>query len=165
MRAGRPLFPQIVTCDCGQVKFEAKAKPLVTAVCYCGDCQAAARKMGGLDGIKSFCDPDGGTPYVTLQDKDWVAREGEALLEPITLNPQSPTTRYVTQCCRSPLFLKYARGFWTSTYRARYANPPRLEWRNKVSARRSDLPFPDDIPRYSGFPLKLFLRLIKARFG
>lgn len=157
-------FPQIVSCDCGQVKYEAVLTPIVTAVCYCVDCQAAAKIIAEVENVKPFCDPDGGTPYVTLHDKNWRAQAGEDLLEAIKLKPNSPTTRYVTRCCHSPIFIKYANGFWTSTYRARYSDPPALEWRNKVAARQSDLPFADDIPRYKSFPLKLFGRLLKAKF-
>jgi len=157
-------FPQIVSCDCGQVNYEAKSEPIVTAVCYCVDCQAAAKIIAKIENVKSFCEPDGGTPYVTMHDKYWQALSGADLLEGIKLKPNSPTTRYVTRCCHSPIFIKYANGFWTSTYRARYSKPPALEWRNKVAARQSDLPFSDDIPRYKSFPLKLFGRLLKAKF-
>lgn len=114
--------------------------------------------------MKPFREVDGGTPYVTLHDKDWLALEGEDMLESVKLNPSSPTTRYVTTSCRSPLFIKFTSGFWTSTYWERYDNPPALEWRNKTAKRRSDLPYPDDIPRFKSFPLRLFGRLFKARF-
>jgi hypothetical protein len=109
------VYPQIVSCVCGQVKYEAQSKPIVTAVCYCVDCQAAAKIIAEIENVKPFCDPDGGTPYVTLHDKDWRAQSGADLLDAIKLNPNSPTTRYVTRCCHSPIFIKYARGFWTST--------------------------------------------------
>ncbi len=158
------LFPQTVSCHCGQVKYQAIARPIVTAVCYCVDCQAAAGLFENFEDVKPYCEPDGGTPYVTLRDKDWVVIEGENLLEPMKLKTNSPTTRYITKCCRSPIFLKYKNGFWTSTYRTRFENPPQLEWRNKVSARQSELPYADDIPRFNGYPLRLFMRLLKARF-
>jgi len=157
-------FPQLVSCECGEVKFRAISKPIVTAVCYCEDCQAAGDIIDKFENVKPFRESDGGTPYVTLHDKDWLALKGENKLESIKLKPDSPTTRYVTTCCRSPLFIKYSSGFWTSTYRTRYNAPPALEWRNKVTKRRSDLPYPDDIPLYSRFPMKLFWRLFKARF-
>jgi len=157
-------FPQIVSCDCGQVKFRAVAEPIATAVCYCTDCQTAGEIIDGFDNVKQFREIDGGTPYVTLHDKHWINLEGQDLLEPITLKSNSPTTRYITTCCRSPLFIKFKSGFWTSTYHARYENPPSLEWRNKTARRRSDLPYPDDIPRFKSFPLKLFGRLLKSRF-
>lgn len=157
-------FSQIVSCECGQVEFQASAKPIVTAVCYCDDCQTAGEIIDKLQNVKPFREEDGGTPYVTLHDKNWERIKGQELLEPFKLTPNSPTTRYVTTCCRSPLFIKFKSGFWTSTYRARYVNPPKLEWRNKVGKRLSKLPFADDIPRYKGYPLQLFGRLIKAWF-
>ncbi len=158
------LFPQIVSCDCGRVEYQASSEPIVTAVCYCIDCQAAADLIKGGGDVKVFCETDGGTPYVTLRDKDWSALTGEELLEPIKLKPNSPTTRFVSNCCGSPMFLKYKPGFWTSTYRTRYKNPPALEWRNKTASRQSGLPYPDDIPRFKSFPFRLFGRLLKARF-
>ncbi len=157
-------YPQTVSCECGLVTFKAAAPPIVTAVCYCGDCQDAGDVMDGFNGIKPFRETDGGTPYVTLRDKDWIALGGQDRLEPVILKPNSPTTRYVTTCCRSPLFIKFKTGFWTSTYRERYDNPPPLEWRNKTSKRRSGLPYPDNIPRFKNFPLRLFGRLLRARF-
>ncbi len=157
-------FPQIVSCNCGQVKFEAMAKPIVTAVCYCTDCQAAGEIIDKYENVKPFREADGGTPYVTLLDKDWVALEGEDLLESVKLKSNSPTIRYITTCCHSPLFIKFHSGFWTSTYRSRYEMPPPLEWRNKTAKRRSNLPYADDIPRFKSFPLRLFGRLIKSRF-
>ena len=146
-------FSQIVSCECGQVQFQASVKPILTAVCYCEDCQAAGEIIGNLQNVKPFREKDGGTPYVTLHDKNWLALKGQELLRPFKLAPKSSTTRYVTTCCCSPIFIKFKSGFWTSTYRARYANPPDLEWRNKIEKRRSNLPFSDDIPRYKGLSL------------
>lgn len=158
-------FPQIVSCDCGKVKYEALGEPIVTAVCYCDDCQDAGDRIDAIANVKPFRDEDGGTAYITLKDKDWKAVEGQNLLDAIKLKSNSPTERYVTTCCQSPLFIKNSVGFWTSTYRARYAEPTALEWRNKIEKRRSALPFPDDIPRFKGFPLRLFARLFRARFS
>ena len=157
-------FPQIVSCECGKVKFQAAAKPIVTAVCYCTDCHSAGNVIDTFEGVRPFREKDGGTPYVTLHDRDWLAVEGQELLEAVKLKPSSSTTRYVTTCCHSPIFIKIKTGFWTSTYRARYDNPPQLEWRNKTAKRRSNLPYSDDIPRFKSFPLRLFVRLFKARF-
>ena len=157
-------FQQTVSCECGRVVFQASGKPIATAVCYCDDCQAAGEVMERLERVQPFREADGGTPYVTLHDKNWTPLKGLELLEPFTLKADSPTTRYVTTCCRSPIFLKFKSGFWTSTYRARYSHPPDLEWRNKVEKRTSEQPFADDIRRYKGFPLRLFWRLIRAWF-
>lgn len=156
------LFPQIIACECEKVKYQASAAPIVTAVCYCEDCQDAGDIIETFDDVKPFREADGGTPYVTLHDRHWTALEGEALLKAVKLKPDSPTTRYVTTCCHSPLFIKFESGFWTSSYRMRYENPPPLEWRNKIAKRRSSLPYTDDIPRFKTFPLRLFGRLFKA---
>jgi len=156
---------EIIGCECGQVKYRVEGTPIVTAVCYCADCQAARDLIEASPANAPFRDADGGTAYVTLKDADWQPVQGEDQLEDIRLAPEAPTSRYVTTCCRTPLFIKYHPGFWVSTYRARYADPPPLEWRNKVAARTSELPFPDDIPRFKNFPARLFWRLFKARAG
>lgn len=156
---------EIISCICGQVQYQAAGKPIVTAVCYCADCQAAGDLFAALPAKASFRERDGGTAYVTLMDKDWTALRGEDKLEAVKLRPDAPTSRYVTTCCRTPMFIKHHPGFWVSTFRERYKNPPALEWRNKVKARKTDLPFADDIPRFNSFPLRLFGRLLKARLG
>ena len=154
------------TCACGQVRCEARGEPIVSAVCYCVDCQAAGAEIEKLPDAKKVLEPDEGTAYSTFRQDQWTCTEGADFLQEIRLTPKAPTTRYVAGCCNSAMFLIYRHGFWVSTYRNRYQEPlPPLEWRNKISARTSDAPFPDDLPRYGSFPLKLFVRLIKARIA
>lgn len=156
------MFPQIVSCDCGMVQFQALTKPIATAVCYCVDCQNAGDIIAGIEDVKLFRETDGGTSYVTLHDKNWSVVSGQDKLESIKLKPNSSTTRYVTNCCNSPMFLKFKHGFWTSTYRMRYTNPPPLEWRNKTANQFVDEPLPKIIPEFKNFPMRLFGRLLKA---
>lgn len=157
---------RVSTCECGRVEFEASGEPIVSAVCYCVDCQAAAKTIKDRFEKADVSENDGGTAYSTFHENQWVCVRGKDLLEGVTLNEKSPTTRYVASCCQSPIYLKFKHGFWVSTYRAQFRDPlPPLEWRNKIASRKSDLPFPDDIPRFKGFPLRLFWRLIKAKLG
>ena len=154
------------SCKCGRVRFEARGEPFVSAVCYCADCQAAAVKIAKFSNAQMTGDPDGGTPYSTFRQDQWTCAEGSELLVQIKLKPDSPTVRYVASCCNSALYLIYSPGFWVSTYRNRFTEPlPPLEWRHKLKARVSDLPVSGDLPLYGGFPLKLFWRILKARFS
>ena len=154
---------QTVSCECGQVTFKAAAKPIVSVVCHCDDCQTAGDVMDSFDGIKPFRHADGGTPYVILHDKQWSAVEGQEFLEAVKLKPDSPTTRYVASCCRSPMFLKFGPGFWTSAFRERFKTPPNLDWHIATDFRASELPYEDSLPRFKRFPLRLYARLFRAR--
>lgn len=150
------------SCACGQVKYEAQGDPIVTAVCYCQDCQAAGKIITDLPEFTPFQERDGGTPYATFRKDHWKPIGKERQLKSIKLKPDAPTTRYVTTCCHSALYLEFEPGFWISVYRDRLDEPPALEWRNKVNYRQSDLPFADGLPRYKNFPLRLFGRLALA---
>ena len=157
--------PYTSSCKCGQVRFEALAPPACNAVCYCTDCQAAGAALHAEMGCDNPCEADGGTAYSTFIEKDWRCVSGEDKLKAHKLRPDSPTTRYVTSCCQSVMYLKYAPGFWVSTFRDRFTNElPPLQWRVKTSRRTSDLPYPDDIPRFKGFPLRLYAALFKAKW-
>lgn len=63
------------------------------------------------------------------------------------------------------MYLKYRPGWWTSVYRARFADPPPLEMRTQVRNLPSGTALPDDAPTYQGFPLQLFARLMLARLA
>ncbi len=157
---------RISTCKCGSVVFEAVGEPIVSAVCYCVDCQAASDKIKSIYANAVVAETDGGTAYSTFKDEQWHCVKGGELLTGIKLREGSPTTRFIATCCQSPLYLKYKYGFWISTYRQQFRDAlPDLEWRNKISSRQSYLPFPDDIQRFKGFPIRLFGRLIKAKFS
>lgn len=154
------------TCECGSVIFEARGEPFVCAVCYCTDCQVAGEKIEMNYTSARILDPDGGTAYATFRQDQWICKQGENKLEAIKLRPKSPTTRYVAVCCNTPIFLIYSRGFWVSVYRSGLTPPlPPLEWRNQTRARTSGLPYPDDLPRYKGFPARLYARMIKSKFS
>lgn len=36
---------ELVQCACGSVKLEAHGRPINSVVCYCDDCQEAARRI------------------------------------------------------------------------------------------------------------------------
>jgi hypothetical protein len=155
---------RIVRCNCGRVECEAVGDPIVSAVCYCNDCQAGGHQLEALAGALPILDPDDGTPYLTFRKDRFKCVVGAELLIGYKLSEGAPTQRFVASCCNSGMFLKFAPGFWISAYRKRFAEPlPPIEMRNKTERRHSALPLPTDAPAYHGFPSKLFWRLIKAR--
>ena len=156
---------RISSCACGKVKCEARGEPFLNASCYCEDCQLAGKQIEALTGAQAVCTADGGSEYMTFHQNQWKVIEGDANITSHKLSPKAPTTRYVAGCCNSALYLKNKHGFWVSTFKNRYVGDvPPLEWRHKLSKRNSDLPVPNDIPFYKGFPLRLFGRLAKAKF-
>ncbi|NNC37861.1 MAG: hypothetical protein EX271_03030 [Acidimicrobiales bacterium] len=153
-------------CACGKVMGQARGEPFLNAACYCVDCQTAGQKIEALADAQPVCTKDGGTEYLTYRDDQWQIIDGQDLLTGMQLTPKAPTTRYVAPCCNSALYLKNKYGFWVSTYRNRYVDDiPPLEWRHKLDARSSDLPVPEDLPFYKGFPFRLWVRILKARFS
>jgi hypothetical protein len=153
-------------CRCGSVRLESVGEPIVSAVCYCEDCQAGGRRIEALPGAVAVLDPDGGTPLLTWRDDRFACVEGAGLLVGYKLSDAAPTQRFVASCCNSAMFLKFAPGHWTSSYRARFdGTPPPIEMRTKTARRHSDLPLLQDAPAYRGFPPRLIWRLLASRIA
>lgn len=82
------------------------------------------------------------------------------------IKDRAPTQRFVASCCNSGMFLKFGPGHWVSAYRARFeGNLPPIEMRTQTKFRRADTKIPQDAPIYHRFPMKLFMKLIGARFA
>ncbi len=160
MTANEPLH--LLRCACGQVECQASGAPIGTAVCYCDDCQAAARLIEARPGAAAVADPDGGTALTLFHRRRFRVVHGEELLEPVKLRADSPTFRMVATCCNSALYLGFDRGpFWVSTMRNRFAGaPPPIEFRHMTRYRTSTLPYPDDAPRSPGFAPRFIARAI-----
>jgi hypothetical protein len=153
------------TCSCGRVRCEGVGDPILSTVCYCGDCQAGGRQVEALGG-PDIRDADGGTPYLSYRDDRFACVEGAELLVGYKLRPDAPTQRFVASCCNTGMFLKFAPGHWTSAYRARFdGRSPPIEMRTNVAKRQSDFPIPRDAPAYRAFPLKFLRRLLVARIA
>ena len=152
------------SCTCGSVRFRAVGEPIVSAACYCDDCQRGAVPIEALADAPGFREPDGGTHYVIYRDDRFSCTAGDNLLVDYRLTEKAPTRRVVASCCNTALFLKFDPGHWVSAYRARFeGESPPLEMRTQTKFRRSEVPLPDDVPNYRGFGPKLFARLIGAR--
>jgi hypothetical protein len=159
-----PSSTRVFSCACGRVRCEAVGEPIVSAVCYCADCQEGGRRIEALPHAPPLRDADGGTPYLTYRDDRFHCLSGDELLADHRLRPGSLTRRVVASCCHTGMFLKFDPGFWVSTYRLRYEGDlPPIEMRTKTARRQAQTPLPEDAPNYRGFPLRLFGRIIAAR--
>jgi hypothetical protein len=155
---------RVAACACGKVRLSARGTPIVNGACHCSDCQAGARLMEGAGARPGFCDAWGGTAYLSYRDDrlDWL--EGREMVRGFKLKPDAPTTRYMTTCCNTAIFLKYGPGWWTSVYRGRFGDrAPPLEMRNKTAHAISPETLPRDVPAYRNFPMRMVWRLLSAR--
>jgi hypothetical protein len=153
-------------CICGNVRFKARGRPILCAVCYCDDCQTGARLLEEQGANGAFHDAFGGTPYVTYRD-DWIeCVEGRDLLRGLKIRDGAPTTRFLTTCCHTPMYLKHGPGWWTSMYRNRFGNDAvPIQLRSQTQHAASGAALPSDVPVYRKFPPALILGLLKARIG
>ena len=157
---------RIAACACGKVRFKASGPPIVSAVCYCADCQAGGRQLEAQGAPHVFRDAWGGTGYLTYRDDRFAALDGASLLQGFKLRDDAPTTRFIATCCKSAIYLKHGPGWWTSVYRVRFGDAaPPLEMRNNIRQAQNPQTLPADVPAYRSFPLKLFWGLLRARFG
>jgi hypothetical protein len=97
-------------CSCGSVELEAIGAPIMSAACYCDDCQEGARQIEALPNARPVRDPDGGTPYL-LYPKDRVnCSRGAEFLQAYKIKEKSATNRVVATCCNSAMFLNFEKG-------------------------------------------------------
>lgn len=153
-------------CVCGRVLCEGIGTPILSAVCYCDDCQAGGRQIERLPNAARVLDLDGGTPYLTYRDDRFRCVSGSDLLVGYKIRDRAPTQRFVASCCNSGMFLIFAPGHWVSAYRARFAGAlPPIEMRTQTKFRQAGTEIPLDAPSYRRYPMKLFGRLIGARIS
>ena len=154
------------SCACGRVQCQAIGAPILSAVCYCDDCQIGGRQIEALPNATRVRDADGGTPYLTYRDDRFSCIKGADLLVGYKITDRAPTQRFVASCCNSGMFLKFRPGHWVSAYRARFdGDLPPIEMRTQTKYRHADTAIPHDAPSYRKFPMKLFMKLIGSRFA
>jgi hypothetical protein len=152
------------SCACGRVTCEGVGEPILSAVCYCDDCQEGGRRIESLPDAPPVLDPDGGTPYLTYRDDRFRCVAGADLLVGYRIKEGAPTQRLVASCCNSAMFLKFAPGHWVSAYRRQFQGDlPPIELRNQTRHRVAQTALPDDAPSHRGYPPKLVFRLLGAR--
>jgi hypothetical protein len=153
------------SCSCGAVEIEAMGTPIVVAICFCDDCQAAARRIEAMPGAAPFRQNDGGTPLVVYR-KDRVRwTRGEKLLTKFKLRDGSPTNRRLATCCNSVMLLDFDdTKFWADIYGARIqGTAPKPEMLICTKFAPETPANPDRLPSYSRHAPKFILRLLAAR--
>jgi hypothetical protein len=94
----RGMSPHPLRCRCGTLQGHVRvARTATRALCYCRDCQAYARFLGGdlLDGA-------GGTEVVATQPANVRFDAGLESLACLSLSPRG-ILRWYAQCCRTPI--------------------------------------------------------------
>lgn len=154
------------SCACRRVRCEAVGVPILSAVCYCDDCQAGGRQIERLPNAARVLDADGGTAYLSYRDDRFSCTSGADLLVGYKIRDKAPAQRFVASCCNSGMYLKFAPGHWVSAYRARFEGDlPPIEMRTQTKYRLADTEIPLDAPGYHRFPFKLFRRLLSSRIA
>lgn len=162
-----PHTKMIAACACGSVEIEASGAPIVSAVCYCDDCQEGGRRIEALPRAARILDAAGGSAYVVYRKDRVTCTKGAVLLEPHKIRATSVTNRVVATCCNSAMLLNFDDWkHWVDIYRERIRGPtPPPEMHLCTRFARPVDGSPDDLPRYRGYPLKLLAKLLKARLA
>ena len=155
----------VAACTCGRVALEAKGAPILTASCYCDDCQAAARLIEALPGAPRLLDADGGTSFVVYRKDRLGWTKGAELLKSYKLKETSPTKRMVAGCCNTAMVLGFDDAkHWVDVYRARVVGEaPRVEMRVCTRFKPGGAAFADSVPSYPGYSPRFLAKLLKAR--
>lgn len=150
-------------CACGAVELSAIGRPIIASVCYCEDCQAAAKQIEALGSTSQpVADPDGGTEYLLFRKDRISCDRGFEHLTAVKLKDTSATRRMVATCCNSAMYMAFDdRRHWVSAFRDRFkGDAPPLEVRICTKSRKSNDPIDTGVPSYAGYPPKLIFRLI-----
>ena len=141
--------------------------PIGTAVCYCDDCQAAARQIEALPGAAPVMDPDGGTALTLFRTNRFTVARGGEHLAAHKLRPQSITKRMVASCCNSAMFLSFEKGpHWVSALRNRLVSEqPPIQFRHMTKYRTSSLPYPDQLKIHRKFPARFLAMVLRDRIA
>jgi hypothetical protein len=152
-------------CACGQVGFEGLGAPIVSLVCYCDDCQEAARQLEALPNAPAVQDADGGTGYINFRKDRVRCSNGAALLMAYKIRKNSPTNRHVATCCNSTMLLNFDDSkHWANLYRVSVrGNMPPVEMRICTKFKTGEIP--NDVPGYPGYPFKFIAKLMAARIA
>jgi hypothetical protein len=152
-------------CSCGAVEIEAVGRPIVTVICYCDDCRAAARNIEAIPGATSFRLNDGGTPLIAYRKDRVRCMRGEAKLAKLKLRDGSATNRRLATCCNSVMVLDFDDAkHWVDIYGFRIQmNAPKPEMLICTKFAVDEIENPDNLPAYSGYPPRFIFKLLAAR--
>lgn len=154
----------IAQCSCGRTEYQLEGRPIVSLICFCGDCQVGSQKLEALPGAGPVRDTDGGTAYVVYRKDRVRCTRGAELLETHRLREGSTTGRVAASCCNSPMVLWFDDAkHWTPVFRARLTEPAPPEMR--ICSRLAKSPLDAEIPNHQGYPPKLYGKLLAARLA
>lgn len=155
------------TCACGDVQLQLTGEPIVSATCHCDDCQAGARQIEALPGVRQFRDKFGGTPMALYRKDRYRVVRGQQFLERLKLRPGSMTNRVVASCCNSALLVDFDRGpHWVSVFsQALDGVAPKPEMRLNTKFVAPGTILPDDVPAYATAPFRFVWKLIIAKLA
>jgi hypothetical protein len=168
VRATKPVSPKVTaTCNCRSVAVVAFGPPITAAACYCDSCQEAAHQIGSLANAPRVAGSDGGTEYVLYRKDRVLCTQGKELLKAYKLNPESPTSRVVADCCNTAMFLAFDDSkHWVDLYRSRcLGDVPALRMRVCTRFAPDAKRLPVDVPQFASYPLRFIAALIWAKFG
>jgi len=156
----------IAQCACGKIEFEAAGRPILSAACFCDDCQEGSRQIEALPGAPPVRDADGGTPYVLYRKDRFRCSRGGELLRELRLREGSPTKRVVASCCNSGMYVDFEKGHWLSIYRGRFVGPTiPVEMHIQTRFKPQYASASTEVPSYASFPVRLIVKLLLARLA
>lgn len=159
-----PLLPRFTaSCACGTVLLEALGSPIDAVACHCKDCRAAAGRMEALPDAPRILDAGGGTPFLVFRQDRMRVVQGAERLRPFKLAAGSPTSRYLTTCCNTMLYVGFDDAkHWVSMHRDRFqGDVPALRMRVCTGSMPNET-MPAGLPRHRGYPPSLIGRLLLA---
>ena len=162
-----PKSDMTARCACGRVVLTMRGAPIVSAACYCDDCQAGARQIESLPNASPVKNADGGTSYLAYRKDRVECTSGRELLQSLKLRPDSATKRVVASCCNSAVYLGFDDSkHWVDVYHSRVqgAVPP-IEFRMCTRFKAAPDENSTGVPGYPGYPPRLIFRLIAARMA
>lgn len=155
---------RIACCKCGNVSLELRDTPIMTAACYCDDCQRANKHLEALPDAPAIAEADGGTHFILYRKDRVQCQRGQEYLREYRHSPDSQTRRVFATCCNSAMFLEFTKGHWLSMYTNRLdsADRPPLDVRTMTMYRRPDVEFSDNIPSPKKHTVWFMWKLLSA---
>lgn len=153
------------SCVCGRVLLETLGAPILAVACHCPDCREAARQIERLPDAPPVLDPSGGTAFLLFRKDRMSPAKGVELLGRVKLKPSSATTRYVTTCCNTMMYLGFDDSkHWVSMTRDRFQGAvPAVQMRICTGSMPGEA-VPTDLPCYRDYPMSFIGRLMWAGF-
>ncbi|BCW89486.1 hypothetical protein sos41_26520 [Alphaproteobacteria bacterium SO-S41] len=161
------LKTRTVSCTCGAVELTVTGAPTTAVVCYCDDCQAAARELEALPNAPPMLDQSGGTEFVVYRKDRVAVARGADRLKTYKFKEGSSTNRRVATCCNVPMILDFDDAkWWVDVYRARYRDDvPPLEMRFCTKFKPAGAVIPTDVMTHPGYPFRLIRKQVIARLA